>query len=156
MPSVKIDGVWKNMDSMWVNIDGVWKVVSGASVKVDGVWKDVLGFTPPAPNQVWASHPDSPVLTADYPYQLIAMAGTQTWLLCGTAPIFAQFGTNWTSLEPFNCYFYRSYETPNWTNNGNPYSSGIATNLGELTGVEANEDVYTDITLTTVLFAKTT
>jgi len=101
--------------------------------------------------QHWTDYPPSPVLTSEYPYQYISnYAGTQIRLYYSPTKMYRELydldnaggasyrvdinteGGGW--LEPVLIYSY---------NPGSTYE-------------EANNDVYTDATLTTPRFAKTT
>lgn len=47
--SVKVSGVWKNVDQPAVKVSGVWKNVTNGFVKVSGVWKEFYtAYTPPS------------------------------------------------------------------------------------------------------------
>lgn len=136
------------------------------AIMLNGV--DVGAFTPPAPPapdyQPWDGYPDSPVLTADYPYQVI-------------------FDVNYNYPEYSNFLFVskdklshslvdsnsrHELRTSNdqiggkrydlidgvWVFNSNTIAITYRVDYGILH--ETNSDIYTDATLTTVYFAKTT
>ena len=124
---------------------------------------DVGAFTPPTPDyQPWESYPDSPVLTADFPYQVVyTLENSTTRLLVSETQITRQNRSNncylkagvglhlfnkpaavWVDISGYN-------EDVGWESKYQMYDAGP----GDL--IEANQDVFV-YGGTTVFFAKTT
>lgn len=107
--------------------------------------------TPPAPDyQPWENFPDSPVLTEDYPYQFVAADAPFSYLFVSTGRVYNSSG--YARCDAAGVLYERT--TGAWVflvsvnaNSNIVLSSKI---------VEANADIYTDSSLTTVYFAKTT
>ncbi|WP_143806846.1 hypothetical protein [Papillibacter cinnamivorans] len=110
------------------------------------------GGAPASPYQQWENYPDSPVLTEDYPYQLIeiisgtaylVMASSNPWYFNGTWLIntgihyFTYSGGSWGTIK--------SFAQTEWSGPG----SGI-------TLPECNYNIYNESSFTTVYKAKTT
>lgn len=113
-----------------------------SSVKAGG------GSAPATPYQAWAGYPDTPVLTADYPYQTVISAFGNPYLFLATTPFFMVEGLGGVkNAQPLTRY---------------NIVGGVWQFLDVLdpvfasTPIEANNDIYTDATLTVVHFAKTT
>jgi len=99
--------------------------------------------------QPWTTYPDSPVLTATYPYQVIFSAGAYIRLIVNTAAWYYYFSGD-TQLKSASTGKLYQLNGAVWE-----YISD-ATNYSYTTLLQANADVYNDATLTSVLFAKTT
>jgi len=99
--------------------------------------------------QQWENYPDSPLKTEDYPYQFIQNSGGIIRLFCSAFPIY-----NVATTKPYftGAYLRFNYNTV-WESQAS-YSGGLYNNNG--TYLESNNPIYTDATLTTVFFAKTT
>lgn len=102
--------------------------------------------------QKWDGYPDSPMSITSYPYQMITNYGTDYYLLLFISPI-----RRYINLSEF-------YDGDNIANtklylltNGNwVFLEDITTIVTDHVIQQANNDVYTNDTLTTILFAKTT
>lgn len=101
--------------------------------------------------QQWENYPDSPVLTEDYPYQVVFdyAGGKKLWVT--TAP-FSLYSANELRIKTFGVTpnIYYELNAGDWLQIG-AYNVQTFTTLEE-----ANNDIYTDSTLSTVYFAKTT
>lgn len=123
------------------------------SIMLNGV--DVGAFTPPTPPtpdyQPWENYPDSPVLTEDYPYQAVIGSGSWRALIYSKAQFRIESGIlqDGMSENGSNVYF-RPLSGQAW---GDEAAGGVPTSYPIY---EANNDIYTDATLTSVYFAKTT
>jgi hypothetical protein len=120
----------------------------------DRAWCDANKFGAPTAYQKWSGYPDSPLLTADYPYQCIILNSTTYRIYFSKSPFYKKFNdvlatplsgarqtAGVTSLPVI------SWSMDGWVfgaNESMPYSSII----------QSNHDVFTDANLTTVLFAK--
>jgi hypothetical protein len=112
---------------------------------------------PPLPEyQPWESYPDSPFKTVDYPYQYILVYPPQpdyVRLIGSSMKLYKNSGSIATGIGA-NIIMYsgasfvtKEFELSNYQfENINAY----------VTPKEANNDIYTDSTLTVVEFAKTT
>lgn len=113
---------------------------------------DVGAFTPPTPDyQTWENYPDSPVLTEDYPYQVVFDYAGSKKLWVTTEP-FSLYSANELRIKTFGA-------TPNiyYTLNAGVWLLIGAYNVQTFTTLEeTNNDIYTDATLSAVYFAKTT
>jgi len=114
---------------------------------------DVGAFTPPpVPDyQPWENYPDSPLLTTDYKYQVIYQRDGNVRLLCANEKIASQsISEGNMTVSTIN----KVYQI----NNGawDFYYEGSDTYYFNQGLKEANNDIYTDTSFTTVLFAKTT
>lgn len=109
-----------------------------------------------APYQDWASHPDSPGLTADYPYQFVSDVSGSTMYelyLCDN-PFYFHSSTylNSASGSHWKVYMHGSgdwYYVTGGTSNGTPFAEYNSLK-------EANSDIFTNSSKTAVYFAKTT
>ena len=130
--------------------------ISGLTYYSTGV--SAYATTPASEYQTWAGYPDSPLLTADYPYQAIFQGDYLApynipWLvLCNDL---SGFRVNTTSIPgqtlfpSVNSQLY-TYSGGMWnlyTNSGNTYSAAYF--------IEANHDVY-EFDQVTVYFSQTT
>lgn len=104
---------------------------------------------PPPPYQDWANYPDSPVLTETYPYQAIINYGGSPYLIVATLPLWISGGKIATS----GIMRYGMYVTTSWAMSG---SDRINDPFPQNSIYEANSNIYTDVSLTTIHFAKTT
>lgn len=118
----------------------------------------VTDLNPPAPDyQKWEYHTDSPVLTADYPYQVvITQSGGAHGLLVAQGFIYVN-GTYLRSVGASRYYSAWSNGgawslAASWAPNESTY---MRSNLGQFTEVEANENVRSGDKSST-WFAKTT
>jgi hypothetical protein len=108
------------------------------------------GTTPVSPYQQWPEYPQSPLLTSEYPYQAIGIRSGVPQLLMSEVKLI--------QAAPLALLVtYNNQDMQQYTLQG-----GVWTYLALLpsrTNVDlsyANNDVYTDATLTTVSFAKNT
>lgn len=117
-----------------------------------GVAASQGGAAAPAPYQQWASgYPQSPVLTANYPYQFLVINGTYTYLRVSTGKFYID-GTVTRCVAEFKQW--ASISQGAWGGEAT-YAVGSGKSLyGGI--IQANNDVYTSSALTTVYFAKTT
>jgi hypothetical protein len=104
----------------------------------------------PNPYQEWASYPDSPVLTADYPYQAITHDPVKPLLLVSTGAYYTD-GTWLEGVQITKVYRIVAEAWSYWFDQ--PAISDI---IQSEYLVQANNDIYTNNTLTSVYFAKTT
>lgn len=99
--------------------------------------------------QQWVGYPQSPVLTATYPYQAIYTRadGLYKYLAYSAAPMYVGAIRFQASTPVWFSYF-----------NGTTYGAADADGgpAGVSTMHEANNDIFNEIGLTTVYFAKTT
>jgi hypothetical protein len=93
--------------------------------------------------QQWSGYPQSPELTTDFPYQCVV---DDTWLLLCTNPMYVY-------LTSYLAQTIRRYKlvAGNWV-----MWDGSIQQASFGTINEANSDIYTDETLITVYFTKTT
>lgn len=108
--------------------------------------------------QQWAAYPESPVLTADYPYQFVGYEQNLYYKLYASATSFY-----YTRTASSSVYFDNNtgviikrwlYSASIWSAQSNLTGEGAVQNGGGF--IEANNDIYTDSSRTTVYFAKTT
>lgn len=104
--------------------------------------------------QTWTNHPTSPLLSSDYPYQCIVTDNSSHYsFLCMSNNKF--FGTNaylQVLTYPFKLYSH-AQGVNTWT------ASADRSSMFDVSGrpyQEANYNVYTDSTFTTVFFTQTT
>jgi len=100
------------------------------------------------PEQTWTTYPESPVDTADYPYQCIFSAGAATRLIVSTAAWYYYFSGDAQLKTSVAGKMYQLNGTV-WE-----YVSD-ATNYSYTTILQANADVYNEVGLSSVLFAAT-
>lgn len=109
------------------------------------------------PYQSWAGYPNSTVLTATYPYQVICNvtgSGTPIRLLVSTHPLVMTASTEIKYKGTFKEY---KPSGESWVLGWEPGDAGTYALYGYLvTFRECNRDVYADTGLTTVAYAKTT
>jgi hypothetical protein len=113
---------------------------------------DVTGFTAIAevpPYQSWTTFPDSPVLTADYEYQVVFSAGANTRLIVSTAKWYYFFSGD---IQLKSAATGKMYQL----NAGVWEYMSDATSYSYTSLLQANADVYDDVSLATVYFAQTT
>ncbi len=121
------------------------------NVYVNGKRKAASGGAPANPYQEWADYLDSPVLTADYPYQCIFLKPTLGWklLICSTSPLLVNVAANTIGNSNTNISF--------WTSDGTSWSAYTSTNWYEfLTFYQCNHDICRTDNPAIVYFAKTT
>lgn len=118
-------------------------------------WGKLGSVDPPVPPvslyQEWDSYPDSPLLTTDYPYQFLFDHGGVKKLVLAKYKCFRYNSTSNIYIQPYDLtsvLYTLSGDT--WTLVGN-YNTYAYTTL-----LQANNDIYTNNTYTTVYFAKTT
>ena len=101
--------------------------------------------------QQWSGFPQSPVSILEYPYQAVLeyTSGGYPYLIVSTQPIYCNSGTLFSTSGTFRRYKYSA----GWVYEGVTGSGPIISNY---LFRQANNDIYTDSTLTTVRFAKTT
>lgn len=104
--------------------------------------------------QRWDGYPDSPLLTEDYPYQVIFLRSTGTaFLFMSKTPIFTYESDGLQSTGTGESW----YKAPQYAwlftgaGDGIKFSESVVGSI-----LQANNDVYTDNTFTTVRFAQTT
>lgn len=111
--------------------------------------------------QKWSGYPDSPVLSSDFPYQVVAIHN-QTYVdyiglyVCG-APTFHEVMTGhylWTMKgdDRRQAYHLVDGQWVLWSDSIGAFYLGDTTE----TIYESNHDIYADRSLTTTYFAKTT
>lgn len=107
---------------------------------------------PPSLYQPWENYPNSPVLTAVYPYQLIEnISGTVYLVMAPSTPWY--FDGTWLKNTGIH---YSAYSGGNW---GEVMSFAQTEWSGPGTGItlsECNHDIYGEASYTTVYFSKTT
>jgi len=121
-----------------------------------GRQRRLSGGTVPEPvslYQQWTNYPQSPVLTADYPYQAIGYipGNGNYYLLCGSQKFYHTVDFSITSSVPFATY---RKDGSVWTFSSNSVSFNINNDNSNIK--ECNNDIYTSALLTTVRIAKTT
>jgi len=99
--------------------------------------------------QAWSGYPDSPVLTSSRPYQVIYKKSADTWLSVSSAKFRMENANTQVRTDAALMYNY-VLDGASWYYIGSAYYN----NSDSL--YQANNPVYTDATLTTVYFAKTT
>lgn len=109
---------------------------------------------PVADYQAWAIHPDSPVLTADYPYQWITYSGGSYRLRVAKGKWYVTPNeTDRWSPSDVGKYYYRAGGP--WTFLGDIAANAPCSHYAHPER-QSNADIYTDNSYTTVYFAKTT
>lgn len=111
--------------------------------------RSVCAGKPPEPDyQQWDAFPDSPVTTADFPYQVVLTKDPWTLLFVATTPMWVADNVIRSATT------VRLYDTKanTWADEG---ASGGWEIIGRV-AQEANNDVYDSSSFTTVYFAKTT
>lgn len=105
-----------------------------------------------SPYQQWADgYYQSPILTADYPYQLLVINGVYTYLRVSTGKFYVD-GTSIRCIDAFSQW--TSTSKGDWASR---VDYAIGSSKGLYSGIiQANNDVYTSVALTTVYFAKST
>lgn len=127
------------------NVDGATYYSEGISTSETTQTNSVSDYQP------WENYPDSPVLTEDYPYQVVFdyAGGKRLWV---TTEPFSLYSANELRIKTFGA-------TPNiyYILNAGGWLLIGAYNVQTFTTLEeTNNDIYTDTTLSSVYFAKTT
>jgi hypothetical protein len=120
------------------------------------------GSAPVSEYQEWDGYPDSPRLTTEYPYQCVySLAGIYYLIISGDPFYKVYTGGKYRLLTSATTTAYGYYITTKgnaWIDNFGPYDDYaelvVATN--DFIFEEANNDIYGEIELSTVVFAKTT
>ncbi|MFA5152321.1 MAG: hypothetical protein WC554_07180 [Clostridia bacterium] len=112
-------------------------------------YKQTGGSAPASLYQEWAGYSDTPLLTADYQYQYITVISGTSYLVIGNN---GQMYRTDPTICMGGAFKWTAYSGGNWTV---PMTDGM-TEFQEGTLTEANNNIYTDIGLGTVYFAKTT
>ena len=128
-----------DVPEIYLGLSEISKVYLGSNL----VWQK----TSTSPYQQWAGFPDSPASIEDYPYQFIQFS---LLLYCSTSPYFVSGDSTYTSAYSI------VYQLTNGQWELINYSYPPYYNFAKGTIDESNNDIYTDSTLTTVYFAKTT
>lgn len=122
-------------------------------ITVDTSDTGAFNVVPSTPDhQPWANYPDTPVLTVDYPCQAIIIYLGNAQLIVSSKPFFRSGETinvNASSVKVYNFsggIYTQAYSSSNY--------SGALVVFSSIS--EANNNIFTDATLTTVYFAKTT
>jgi len=132
---------------------GIYEINIGITVPDVPEIPDTTGGTPSA-YQEWDAYPDSPLLTADYPYQFIYDTGGSPKLVLSKSQLYISTGgagiTRTNVAVPMKKY---SYSGGIWTS--------VVTLPNETYGyqsylVESNSDIFTNYTLSGIYFAQTT
>ena len=120
----------------------------GASLVRDkGVfWNSISGV---GLYQRWIGYGDSPVLTSEFPYQVI-IGGTTKFLIVSLGK-FYHYNSQWGSVNIWYDYYW---DGSNWIYNNS--HSALSTAFPNYQMIECNNDVYADSTLTSVSDYKTT
>lgn len=102
--------------------------------------------------QQWENYPESPVLTSEFPYQCITSSnGSSRYLFVFTD----KFYFSGTRLRSTNNIYGYLLTGQTWVDQGG--FASFNTNVSNTSRLyEANNDIYTDLTFTTVFFSKTT
>ena len=107
--------------------------------------------------QKWSGYPDSLDLSDTYQFQLIVAWGTDVWLIVSTAVISLDNNNFWFSTGNYKRYNLTSGA---WVYSDSGANSSIIYYLYYGTPayipIESNADTYTNMTLTDVMFSKTT
>jgi len=114
------------------------------------------GAPPPSLYQEWAGYADSPETLGDYPYQCIGKYSTQSvYLYLSTTKFYTSYdaGSYGRIWSDGTIYRY-TWSGSAWTGKALQTFDGMYVTWS--TFYERNYDVYTDATLTTVAYAKTT
>lgn len=114
----------------------------------------------PSPYQQWSGLPDTPDITTVYPYQTVLWyTGSSKYILMVSDKPMYYTGTFLYAQNNSKIKIYE-YNGSTWTNTytDNNYSGAIGDYQYTVGGhtAQANADIYTDATLTTVRIAKTT
>jgi len=129
------------------------KINEKLRVYVNGKRKTSGGGAPPSLYQEWAGYPDSPVLTADYPYQFITSAA-DTFVMVSTGRYYVGSSYLRAELDSYNPAGMYLLSAGSWhyiADIGATQAIDLVTSLKE-----NNCPIYTDNTYTTVAYAKTT
>ena len=118
-----------------------------ASVKAGG------GSSVPAPDyQPWSDGvPDSPLLTVDYPYQSVVDYGGIPYVYMSVLPQYIN-ATSYTQTNGLSKVYQKSGTS--WSFSGEAYAGSGMAPIDALR--QANNNIFTDNTLTAVYFPKTT
>jgi uncharacterized repeat protein (TIGR02059 family) len=100
-------------------------------------------------NQTWTTYPASPELTADLPYQVVYDAGGSIRLICSADKWYYYYSGD-NQLKSATAAKMYQYNGSAWV-----YVS-TATNFSYTTILQSNYDVYTNDTLSSVMFTATT
>lgn len=111
--------------------------------------------------QQWSGYPQTPndAATATYPYQCIYNNNTdaQKVLIVSDKKLYRNGLNNTINVINANVRFYKyNTSTQSWVFWFTTSGSNSLTNLNAVTLLQANADIYTDSSFTTIYFAKTT